>query len=142
MYKRQDLGSDLCDFLKAHIEKFTESDDIKNCQFSDSSDIMPIIRDCTPENFVDSSKLLCEKLFQIMNSNIDIPPADVAVMVFSVKSCDYLAILKLNYRTSYTHTTRPVSYTHLDVYKRQTFPSVSQIQKSIRVIPFNPSIVV
>ncbi|MDO4279292.1 MAG: nucleoid-associated protein [Lachnoclostridium edouardi] len=101
-----DLGSDLCDFLKAHIEKFTESDDIKNCQFSDLSDIMPIIRDCTPENFVDSSKLLCEKLFQIMNSNIDIPPADVAVMVFSVKSCDYLAILKLNYRTSYTHTTR------------------------------------
>ena len=24
-----DMGSNLCDFLKAHIEKFTESDDMK-----------------------------------------------------------------------------------------------------------------
>ena len=30
-----DMGSNLCDFLKAHIEKFTESDDMKVCQFSD-----------------------------------------------------------------------------------------------------------
>ena len=30
-----DMGSNLCDFLKAHIEKFTESDDVKRCQFSD-----------------------------------------------------------------------------------------------------------
>ena len=29
-----DLGSDLCDFFKAHIEKFTESDEVKRCQFS------------------------------------------------------------------------------------------------------------
>ena len=26
-----DMGSNLCDFLKAHIEKFTESDDMKVC---------------------------------------------------------------------------------------------------------------
>ena len=34
------------------------------------------------ENFVQTSRALCEKLYGIMNSNIDIPAADVAVVVF------------------------------------------------------------
>lgn len=101
-----DLGSDLCDFLKAHIERFTESDDVKICQFSDESPTMALIRDCTPENFVETSKELAVNLFQIMNSNIAIPAADIALLVFSCSGNDYMALLKLNYRTSYTHSTK------------------------------------
>lgn len=101
-----DLGSDLCDFLKAHIERFTESDDVKICQFSDDSSSMVLIRDCTAENFVETSKALASSLFQIMNANIAIPAGDIAVLVFSCRGNDYLALLKLNYRTSYTHATK------------------------------------
>ena len=100
-----DLGSDLCDFLKAHIEKFTEHDDTKQCQFSETSSHLPLIQECTPQNFVEVSKELASHLFSIMNSNIDIPPADLAIVVFSCNGDDYLALLKLNYKTSYTHTT-------------------------------------
>lgn len=102
-----DLGSDLSDFLKAHIEKFTESDDVKHCQFSEESELCGVIRACTPENFVETSKQIAQKLFQIMNSNISIPPADMAMVVFGCKGMDYLAVLKLNYKTSYTHITQP-----------------------------------
>lgn len=102
-----DLGSELCDFLKAHIEKFTESDEVKHCRFSDESEIGGLIRSCTPENFVETSKQIAQILFQIMNSNIDIPPADMALVVFSLSGKDYMGLLKLNYKTSYTHITRP-----------------------------------
>lgn len=101
-----DLGSDLSDFLKAHIEKISESDDVKHCRFSGDSEVKELLEKCTPENFIDTSKQLAESLYGIMNSNIDIPPADVAIVVFSCQGTDYLALLKLNYKTSYTHTTK------------------------------------
>ena len=102
-----DMGSNLCDFLKTHIEKFTESDDVKKCQFSEESEVMNLIKGCNAENFVETSKLLCEKLYTIMNANIDIPAADVAVVVFASEGTDYFGFLKLNYKTHYTHATRP-----------------------------------
>lgn len=101
-----DLGSNLCDFLKAHIEKVTESDDVKRCQFSEGSEVMELIRGCNVENFVETSRQLCEKLYAIMNANIDIPAADVAVVVFASEGIDYFGFLKLNYKSSYTHATR------------------------------------
>ena len=104
-----EIGSDLSDFLKGHIEKFTESDDVKVCQFSETSQAMALLSECTPDNFAETSRQLAGRLFEIMNSNIDIPAGDMAVVVFSCEGKDYIGILKLNYRTSYT----PVSYTHL-----------------------------
>lgn len=101
-----DLGSDLSDFLKAHIEKLSESDDVKYCQFADDSEIKELLKSCTPENFVETSQKLCDELYGIMNSNIDIPAADVAVIVFSCGQEDYLGFLKMNYKTSYTHMTK------------------------------------
>jgi len=104
--RQMDVGPDFSDFLKAHIEKITESDDIKHCRFSDTSDTKALLENCTPDNFVETSKQLAEKLYDIMNENIDIPAADIAVVVFSCQGCDYLAFLKMNYKTSYTHATR------------------------------------
>ena len=100
-----DLSGDLSDFLKAHIEKFTESDDVKHCRFGESSEVKKLLEQCTPENFVETSKRLAELLYDIMSANIDIPPADLAVVVFSASGSDYLAFLKMNYKTSYTHLT-------------------------------------
>lgn len=101
-----DMGTDLSDFLKGHIEKFTESDEVKFCQFAETSEAMDLIRDCTPDNFSQTSRQLANRLFGIMNSNIDIPAGDLAVVVFSCEGKEYLGILKLNYRTSYTHLTK------------------------------------
>ena len=53
----------------------------------------------------------------IMNGNPAIPPADGVFVLYEQDHEMWLAILKLNYRSGYT----PVSYTHLDVYKRQVF---------------------
>ncbi len=102
-----DMGSNLCDFLKAHIEKFTESDDVKRCRFSEGSEVMELLQNCHADNFVETSKILCTKLYGIMNANIDIPAADATVVVFGCEGTDYFGLLKLNYKTSYTHSTKP-----------------------------------
>ena len=101
-----DMGPGLSDFFKAHIEKFTESDDVKRCRFSEGSRAMELIQRCSRENFIETSRQLCEKLYAVMNANIDIPAADVAVLIFSAEGTDYFGFLKLNYRTSYTHATK------------------------------------
>ncbi len=101
-----ETGTDFSDFLKAHIEKITESDDVKQGTFSETSEVKQLLEGCTPENFVETSKELAVRLYDIMNSNIDIPAADVAMAVFGCEGTDYLAFLKMNYKTSYTHATR------------------------------------
>lgn len=124
-----ETGGDLSDFFKAHIEKFTESDDIKKCVFHDSSPILEEIKKLTKENFVDTSKNIAGILFTVMNANPDIPPADVAVLLFSSDGTDYLGLLKMNYKTSYTH------FTHADdlfgnnneiILQKALLPSSSQ----------------
>ena len=60
------------------------------------------------EYFVDISKDMANYLYQIMNSNIDIPAADLMVVRFDEKGESYLALLKMNYKEFYTHKTQSV----------------------------------
>lgn len=99
-------GSDLSDFLKAHIYRIISGDDIKKCYFGDEDlEIYNTIKEMNEDNFIDNSKILAQKLFDIMHENGDIPPADLFVVVYNYCSRDYLGLLKMNYKSSYTHTT-------------------------------------
>lgn len=100
-----DCGSDLCDFFKAHIAKISESDEQKCCEFEEDSPVLEYFRQFSSEFFVDFSKVLAESLYSIMNANIAIPPADLAVVSFRCDGKDYMALLKLNYKSGYTHLT-------------------------------------
>ena len=51
------------------------------------------------------SRALAEELYRIMNANIDIPAADLAVVLFRYQEQDYIGLLKMNYKSSYTHFT-------------------------------------
>jgi len=104
-----EYGSEFSDFLKTHIHKIISGDDLKRCVFNDeNSDICRCFKEMTPENFVESSKFIASNLFTIMNKNIDILPADLVVVVYSYAKRDYLGLLKMNYKASYTHTTSKV----------------------------------
>ena len=50
-----EVGPDFSDFLKAHIEKITESDDVKHCTFAEGSEVKELLQNCTPDNFVETS---------------------------------------------------------------------------------------
>lgn len=99
-------GSDFGDFLRGHILRIAGSDDIRSCSFDrEDSTIYPLLTDWNTEKFTEVSKQIATELYTIMNSNIDIPAADLLVVQYSVERHPYLALLKMNYKSSYTHMT-------------------------------------
>lgn len=101
-----DHGSDFGDFLRAHIYRIATSDDRRDCSFlKEESELYQCLLEYKEEEFTPISQKIAENLFQIMNQNIDIPPADLLVVSYKIEDRDYLALLKMNYKTSYTHMT-------------------------------------
>ena len=103
-----DFGSDFSDFIRTHIHRVITGDDTKKCKFMEESEVLKAISDKSMEDanvFATASKDIASHLFGIMYSNIDIPSADLVVVLFSVNDVMMLAILKMNYKTSYTHNT-------------------------------------
>ena len=88
-----DCGSDFSDFLKGHIFKVDSSDEIRSCTFQEESSVFHLAEEIAGE------------LYTIMNQNIDIPAADLLAVEYRVEKHRYLALLKMNYKTSYTHMT-------------------------------------
>ncbi len=101
-----EFGSEIADFLKEHIAKISSGDDAKECHFyQDESEIYQMLNAYADEEFVTISKDMAVLLYEIMSSNIDIPPADLMVVRFREGEDEYLALLKMNYKTFYTHRT-------------------------------------
>lgn len=101
-----DHGSDLGDFLRGHILRIMDSDEIKICNFSiEESKIYQLLEFWDEEQFIPVSQEIAKELFQIMNQNIEIPAGDLLIVTYEVEQHLSLAILKMNYKTSYTHMT-------------------------------------
>lgn len=101
-----EYGSEFADFLKEHIAKISSGDDGKKSQFyKEESEVYKMLEQYTDDFFIEISKDAAELLYSIMNSNIDIPPADLLVVRFKYGEDDYLAFLKMNYKALYTHRT-------------------------------------
>lgn len=101
-----EYGSEIAEFLKEHIAKISSGDDAKECRFYQAeSEIYQMLNAYSDEEFVAVSKDIATLLYGIMGSNIDIPPADLMVVRFREGEEEYLALLKMNYKTFYTHRT-------------------------------------
>ena len=97
-----DCGSD---FLKAHIFKVDSSDEIRSCTFQEESLVFHLVEEWDSERFIEVTQKIAGELYTIMNQNIDIPAADLLAVEYRVEKHKYLALLKMNYKTSYTHMT-------------------------------------
>lgn len=101
-----DHGSDFGDFLRGHILRTASSDDLKNCSFlQEESEVFALLQNWDSQRFTAVSQEIGKALYTIMNQNIDIPPADLLVVEYAVEQHPFLALLKMNYKTSYTHMT-------------------------------------
>lgn len=124
-----DFGSDFADFIKEHIHKVASGDDVRTCAFYENeSEICQMLREYKEEDFIPLSKKMAESLYQIMNSNVDIPSADLAIVRFKDRDDDYLGVLKINLRSNYTHRTASVGEgnTNQIVKFKAVFPTESQ----------------
>ncbi len=101
-----EYGSEVAEFLKEHIAKISSGDDAKECRFyKEDSEVYHLLNTYADDDFVAVSKDIASMLYEIMNSNIDIPAADLMVVRFKEGEDEYLALLKMNYKSLYTHRT-------------------------------------
>lgn len=101
-----DLGPGLNEFLRGHIFRLIDSDDTKHCRLNGSSEVHNLLMNLNErdeEQFIETSQVLAERLFDIMCESIEIPSADVIAVSFQVESQVYMALLKMNYKDSYVH---------------------------------------
>lgn len=103
---RLEYGADFADFLRNHIYKIIGGDDCKICQFyKEQSEVYQLLESYADVRFVEISKGIAQQLYKVAGSNPDIPPGDLVLVRFKVKDIEYLAVLKMNYKSSYTHKT-------------------------------------
>jgi len=118
-----DLGPDLSEFLRGHIFRLVDSDDTKLCHFyEDDSPVYSMLEELNEkddEQFIEVTKILAERLFDIMCESMEIPPADFICVSFQVESQVHLALLKMNYKDSYIHTQLDESN---DIVKQHIMP--------------------
>lgn len=102
-----DFGSDFSDFLKEHIARIYGGDEYKKCHFEEGAKLQPLIQAVLDEemDFIGMSKEMCKQLYEIMQGNPDIPSADLMVVFYELHGFPFLALLKMNYKESYTHAT-------------------------------------
>lgn len=101
-----EYGSEFAEFLKEHIARITSGDDKKSCHFHQKeSEVYRMLEQYQDDFFVEMSKDVAGFLYSIMNSNIDIPAADLIVVRFRYDDNEYLGLLKMNYKEHYTHRT-------------------------------------
>lgn len=104
--KETEYGADLAEFLKEHIARVDSGDECKECEFhKEQSEIYQMLSGYQEEDFVTVSKDVASLLYEILSSNPDIPSADFFVVRFGSREHEYLALLKMNYKESYTHRT-------------------------------------
>lgn len=114
-----EMGSELQDFIKEHIAKLMSGDDCKRCEFHrKESEVYAILEEYDDQNFLPISKDIATHLYEIMNANIDIPSADLFVVRFCYDSLEHLAILKMNFKSMYTHRSIPENdYVRNEVFR-------------------------
>lgn len=133
-----ELNPDFCDFVKAHLEKVTEGDETKTCEFTEESQMGQYLKtEFSPEGFVDGSRRIANHLYGFLNANPDIPSADLLVSLFRHGGEEYLGILKMNYKSSYTHLTRSEedgAHANMIIRQEALLPSAGQKLQEAAVI--------
>ena len=98
-----ELSDEVKEFIVSHIAKISISDDCKECFFREKPDIIDDIIGCDGDDFIDSTKSISLKIYDIMRKNVEIPSADTLFVTFKYEGTFHLAILKLNYKESFVH---------------------------------------
>lgn len=93
------------DFFKKHIERLLGDSEVKECLFEEGSNpVKELIMGMDSDNFINNTQQLSAALYDLMVSNVDIPPADVLFTIFRHEGVKFLGIIKFNYKEAYTHS--------------------------------------
>lgn len=104
--KTLDLAEEQFDFLHKILKKIHKNDSSSYAVFNEeNSQVYRLLTEMTEtddESFVETTQNIASLLFDAIIESIDIPPADLICTTFQDGGEIYFALLKLNYKSSYT----------------------------------------
>jgi len=95
-----EVDSEICsEFVGKHVRRLLKNPAAKKAVFSAQSQAYSLVKSFQGEEvrFKQFSRLICERLAEVMKGNEDIPPADVLIAFFDYSKKTYIAIIKLNF---------------------------------------------
>ncbi|HBG7381037.1 TPA: nucleoid-associated protein [Clostridioides difficile] len=102
------VSQDMDIFFQKKINKVLRDNDIRKAVFNDYSN--NLIKKCCEQiiydenSFLSNSKEIAAYLFEIMKVNATLESCDLAICLYTEKDEKGIAILKLDYNKSYTHS--------------------------------------
>ena len=102
-----ELNEDVYKFLYKHIEKCLKDDELKYAKFNPERNIVKeVVQDYLngiDSDLIELSKELARQLFTIIQTNENIPSADLIVASIATDQGPMIAILKMDYINNFTH---------------------------------------
>ena len=102
------IDDDTEEYLKAHIVKLYNSDDVKKCEFERDGYVKSHLGDIGPQ-FVEISQEIAKRFFGVMQDAGSIPSGDLIELICNIGGEEYYGVFKLNYKTSYIHEFRNIA---------------------------------
>ena len=100
------LRDEELDFIHNLIGKIHGNDNSKHGKFyPETSLVYELLKEMNEdkeESFINTSQEIAKLLFSCINNALDIPSGDLMVLTYQFEGQRYLALLKLNYKSSYT----------------------------------------
>ncbi|EGT5272723.1 nucleoid-associated protein [Clostridioides difficile] len=124
------VSQDIEAFFNKKISKVSRDNDIRTAVFNDYSN--NLIKKCCEQiiydesSFLNNSKEIAAYLFDVMKLNATLESCDLAICLYTEKDEKKVAILKLDYNKSYTHS---ISFED-DKFNIQMFKNEINIQET------------
>lgn len=93
------------EFILSHVQKLYFDEANKNGTFKEHSQVKKDLEQLenNKDLFIEVSCSLADRLYGIMAKNAEIPIGDLLISLISLDNIDYVAMIKFNYKTGYTH---------------------------------------
>jgi hypothetical protein len=101
-----DIDGEISEFLEKHINKILDDSNIKKARFiGDTNAVRDMCQAIKTDEacFSEASKEIANTIFDIMLKNVDIISGDLICCLVYINNGLHMGILKLNYKTGFTH---------------------------------------
>jgi hypothetical protein len=134
------IGSEIAEFVENHIQKVLNDDSVKSAEFKNREnrirELCEKIKN-EKEKFAKYSADIAVIIHEIMYKYPGIPSGDLICSLFSLDGIEHLGMLKLNYKTVYTHSVSADENGTLNLIVKQNYILPGDSQKVDEAVIIN-----
>lgn len=97
------LDADIEEYVSKHIESFFEGYDVSDMKLNNSMKVHQMIMESQSSGFASLGLNVADVFLEEMSKSEDIKPCDLICALIEREDKEYMAFIKLNFKTSYVH---------------------------------------